>query len=95
MRFVWFLDCWGSFLLRLDLCQEDKPESGSARSHAQGGQTGVAAHRTARDAAVDFDINYETPGRIDGKKNKQVNQKFLEMELVQRVQQGGMHKQLR
>lgn len=29
------------------------------------------------------------------KKNKQVNQKFLEMELVQRVQQGVVHKQLR
>lgn len=68
MHFVWFLDCWGSFLLRLDLCQEDKPESGSARSHAQGGQTGEAAYRTTPDAAVDFDINYETPRRIDGKK---------------------------
>lgn len=81
--------------LRYDFCQEDKSESDSAGSHAQGRRTGEAARETTQAAAEEFDINYETPGRIDGEQNKQVNQKFPELELLQRVQQGVMHKQLR
>lgn len=46
----------------------------------------------------EFDINCEISSRIDGEnntqKNKQVNQKLVEVEPVEHVQQGMMHKQL-